>query len=111
VCGRHVQPTLEQAESSGRTVRVAGSLKSGLASAPDLDPESASSSSKGLRLDGLVILCWPAAVCGEESAVVQIVTPRLTDLERLLGPSAPRLVTPDLESDVAPRTLLRAEPR
>jgi hypothetical protein len=49
-------------------------LKSGLASAPGLDPESASSSGKGLRLDGLIILCWPAAVCGEESAVVQIVT-------------------------------------
>jgi len=111
VCGRHVRPTLEEAEPSSRAAQAAGSLKSGLALAPGPDAVSASSSCKGLGLDGRVILWWPTAVCGEESAVVPIVTPRFTDLERLLGPSAPRFVTPNLESDVAPRTSLRAEPR
>jgi hypothetical protein len=41
-----------------------------------------------LRLDGLVILWWPVAVCGKESTVVPSTTPRLTELERLPDPSA-----------------------
>ena len=51
-----VQPTLEQARPSCWAIRVAGSLKSGLALAPGSDPESASSFRGGLRLGGLVTL-------------------------------------------------------
>jgi hypothetical protein len=64
-------------------------LNRGLALAPGPDPETASSSCEELRLDGLVILSRPAEVCGEELVVAPSTTPRLTEIERLAGPSAP----------------------
>ena len=46
-----------------------------------------------------------------ELAVALSTTPRLTELERLAGPSAPHSATTQRGSGAAPRTLLRAEPR
>ena len=46
-----------------------------------------------------------------ELAVALSTTRRLTELERLAGPSAPHHATTQRGSEAAPRTLLRAEPR
>ena len=64
-----------------------------------------------LRLDGLVILSRPAAVCGGELAVAPSITPRLIELERLAGPSVPRFATPHLGCGLASRTSSGAEDR
>ena len=50
---------------------------------------------------------WSAA---SEFAVAPSSTPRLNELERLVGPSARCCVTPQTASDVAPRTSPRAGP-
>jgi hypothetical protein len=50
---------------------------------------------------------WSAA---SELAVALSSTPQLTELERLVGPSARCCVTPQTASDVAPRTSRRAGP-
>jgi hypothetical protein len=53
---------------------VAGSSKLRDRVGPSLDPESASSSLRGLRVDGLVMLLRPAVIGGEELAAVLPVT-------------------------------------
>src|SRR5271169_5720862 len=100
----NVQPTLEWARPLCWAVRAAGSLKSGLALTPGSDPESASSSLRGLRLGGLVILFvarggpWRGIGGGpvHHAALIQ--------RERLAGPSVPSSATPNSWLHLTPRS-------
>jgi IstB-like ATP binding protein len=84
-------------------IRAAGSLKSGLALTPGSDPESASSSLRGLRLGGLVILFiarggpWPGIGGGPVHHA------GLSKRKRLADPSPPSFATPNSWLDLTPR--------
>ena len=64
-----------------------------------------------LRLGDLVILSRPAVARGERIGGGPLHHARLTELERLAGPSAPRLVMPHPVPNLIPRLKERAEQR
>jgi len=82
VSGRDVQPILEQVLQSSGTFQAVGSFISELALAPGPGPEP------------------PAA---NELGGGPVRHVRLTELERLAGPSAPGSATPHAEFDLTPR--------
>src|SRR5208282_5016543 len=107
----NVQPTLEWARPLCWAIRAAGSLKSGLALTPGSDPETASSFLRGLRLGGLVTLFVARGGPRRGIGGGPVHHAGLNKLERLAGPSAPSSATPQIASDLTPRTSLHAERR
>jgi hypothetical protein len=74
-----------------------------------LGPVPQAASREELRLRDLAILWWLRPARGDRTSGGPIHHARLTDLERLAGPSAPHLAMPHAEFDVTPRILQRAE--
>ncbi len=106
-----VQPTLDQAQPSCWVIRAAGSLKSGLALTPRSDPESATSSLRGLRLGGLVILFVARGGPWRGIGGGPVHHAELNKRERLAGPSVPSFATPNFWLELTPRFFQRAERR
>ena len=106
--GRDVQPTLERARPSCRALFSSGRFDRERArvgrEALVQDPQAVPC--EELRLGDLVILSRPAVARGERIGGGPIHHARLTELERLAGPSAPSLATPQIASELTPCTLL-----
>ena len=102
--GRDVQPALERARPTCRALFSSGRFDRERAcvgrEALVQDPQAVPC--EELRLGDLVILSRPAVARGERIGGGPIHHARLTELERLAGPSAPGLVPPQLAFDLTP---------
>ena len=83
-------PLSEPGHRAGLLFQAAGSFVSGLALASGPGPGFASVRPRRIRLCNLAILSWPAVARGERIGGGPVYHARLTELECLAGPSAPR---------------------
>ena len=98
-------PLGEPGHRAGLLFQAAGSFVRGLALASGPGPGFASVRPRRIRLCNLAILSWPAVARGERIGGGPVYHARLTELECLAGPSAPRLVSPHLGSELTPAQL------
>ena len=100
VVGRDVQPTLEKPCNPSRANPAAGLFISELALTPGSGPEP-----QAARVRGFALAAWPSCSGPRQPAVKElgggpVHHVRLTELERLAGPSAPCSATPHVGLDL-----------